>query len=222
MFCHHCGTKIAQDAAFCPACGTPVKSQADNPIANTKRLNGWSSVYNDPTILAAAQKNKKSAFGCAWILTLLFPVGFLIAGIFVDELPLTEAAEIGVGLGLLMLIINMLRIRSMKKPIWEGVVIKKYKKEKQEYDKEDDVSYYTDFILVIQKHTGKKVRIARKNSRELYDYFAVGDRVRFHPVFGTYEKYDKSKDKIIYCNVCSMMNSINDDRCKRCNNLLFK
>lgn len=37
-----------------------------------------------------------------------------------------------------------------------------------------------------------------------------------------YEKYDKSKDRIIYCNVCSMMNPIQNDRCKRCNNLLFK
>jgi hypothetical protein len=41
-------------------------------------------------------------------------------------------------------------------------------------------------------------------------------------MFGTYEKYDKSKDRIIYRNVCTTMNPIQNDRCKRCNNLLFK
>lgn len=56
----------------------------------------------------------------------------------------------------------------------------------------------------------------------MYDYLSVGDRVRYHPAFETYEKYDKSKDKIIYCNVCRMMNPVANDRCKRCDNLLFK
>jgi uncharacterized paraquat-inducible protein A len=56
----------------------------------------------------------------------------------------------------------------------------------------------------------------------MFDYLSVGDRVRYHPTFGTYEKYDKSKDRIIYCNICRMMNPIKNDRCKRCNNLLFK
>ncbi len=50
----------------------------------------------------------------------------------------------------------------------------------------------------------------------------VGDRVRYHPRFGAYEKYDKSKDRIIYCIVCDEMNPIQNDRCKKCNNLLFK
>ena len=57
---------------------------------------------------------------------------------------------------------------------------------------------------------------------EMYDYFKVGDRVRYHPAFATYEKFDKSRDSIIYCNVCSMMNPVSNDRCERCANLLFK
>lgn len=75
---------------------------------------------------------------------------------------------------------------------------------------------------MIQTTTGRKHRIARDSHREMYDYFKVGDRVRYHPAFATYEKFDKSRDSIIYCNVCSMMNPISNDRCERCANLLFK
>jgi hypothetical protein len=222
MICQHCGAKITQGATFCADCGIPVERPAQDSRAHPTGLIGWSARCNDPEILAAAQKNKKSAIGCAWIFTLLFPVGFLIAGLLIDELPLVEAVVIGAGLGVMMLFINLLRIRDMKKPVWEGVVTEKYQKERREYDREDNVSYYTEFVLVMRKDTGKKIRLFHKNRRELYDYFAVGDRVRFHTAFNTYEKYDKSKDKIIYCNVCSMTNPITNDRCKRCKNPLFK
>ncbi len=232
MFCKFCGLKLPADALFCVGCGAPTEpTAADKNVAAKTRpggnvpqrgLVGWSDKCNHPEIIAAAQKNKKSAIGCAYVLTLLFPIGFFIAGLLVDELPLGEAVIIGAGLGLFMLLINLMRVRDMKKQIWDGVVIEKYQKERREYDKEDNVSYYTDYVLVIQKDTGKKVRLVNKNRRELYDYINVKDRVRYHPAFSTYEKYDKSKDKIIYCNVCSTMNPMGNERCKRCNNLLFK
>lgn len=47
---------------------------------------------------------------------------------FVDDLPRNEAIIIGVGLGLLMLVINLIRIKDMKKPVWEGVVTEKFHK----------------------------------------------------------------------------------------------
>jgi hypothetical protein len=82
---------------------------------------------------------------------------------------------------------------------------------------------YTEFTTVINTDAGKKKKIVERDSgRLMYDYLTVGDRVHYHPMFGTYEKYDKSKDRIIYCNVCSTKNLIQNDRCKQCNNLLFK
>ncbi len=192
------------------------------PRDDTLGLAGWSSRCDDPEILAAAQSNRKSAIGCAWALGLLFPMGFAIAGLFVKELALGEALIIGSGMGALMIVINLLRARSMKKPVWEGVVIERYQKDRHKYDRSDNVTYYTEFVLVIQTTTGRKRRIARDNDRKMYDYLKVGDRVRYHPAFDSYEKFDKSRDSIIYCNVCSMMNPISNDRCERCSNLLFK
>ena len=101
-----------------------------------------------------------------------------------------------------------------------GIVVNQYSKEN--YNDPDTTETYTEYTTIINTNAGKKKTIVEKDSgRHMYDYLSVGDRVRFHPRFGTYEKYDKFKDRI-YCNVCSMMNPIQNDRCKRCNNLLFK
>ncbi|HBN95377.1 MAG TPA: hypothetical protein DDZ66_03680 [Firmicutes bacterium] len=187
-------------------------------------LVGWSAVSEDPEVLEAARKNRRSSLGCAWIFALLFPAGFLLAGLLVEEMPFTDAIIIGVSLGALMLIINLVRIRGMKKPVWEGVVTEKFQKERRSHNRGDDsFMSYTEFTVLIRTDQGKKKRIIEKgSSRHMYDYLAVGDRVRYHPTFETYEKYDKSKDKIIYCNVCRMMNPITNDRCERCKNRLFK
>ena len=150
---------------------------------------------------------------------------FPIAGMLMDDFPFGESLVIGVGIAFIMLVINLLALRKTKQPMWEGVVVNQYSKEKSEHRGGEDDNYrtYTEYNTIITTDTGKKKTIVEKDSgRHMYDYLSVGDRVRFHPRFGTYEKYDKSKDRIIYCNVCSMMNPIQNDRCKRCDNLLSK
>jgi len=226
--CAACGATIPDGAEFCINCGTDV-SAAATPAATESTvpsqathyfppqssdigstgLVGFSERYNSSEILAAAQKNKKSSIGCMWILVFVPLIGFPVAGLLMDDFPFGESLVIGVGIAMIMLTVNLLALRKTKKPIWEGVVVNKYSKERSEHRGGDD--------------DGKKKTIVEKDSgRNMYDYLAVGDRVRYHPKFGTYEKYNKSKDRIIYCNVCSMMNPIQNDRCKRCNNLLFK
>jgi hypothetical protein len=186
---------------------------------------GFSDRCHSPEILAAAEKSKKFSIGCMWILVFVPLIGFPIAGLLMDDFPFGESLVIGVGIALVMLVVNLLALRKTKQPMWEGVVVNKYSKEKSEHRGGEDDNYrtYTEYTTIINTDADKKKTIVEKDSgRHMYDYLSVGDRVRFHPKFGTYEKYDKSKDRIIYCNVCSMMNPIQNDRCKRCNNLLFK
>lgn len=230
--CASCGTEMPSDADFCISCGTAKGNGAPQPAPNgvayapsNARLVGFSDYCNHSEILAAAKGNKKFAVGCMWILTLVPLIGFPIAGLLIDDMPFGEAAVIGVGIAVVMLIFNLIALRRAKKPMWEGVVVNKYSKEKSEHrgGEDDNWRTYTEYNTIINTDAGKKKTIVEKDSgRHMYDYLSVGDRVRFHPRFGTYEKYDKSKDRIIYCNVCSMMNPIQNDRCKRCNNLLFK
>ena len=155
---------------------------------------------------------------------MVFPLGFLLAGLCVDEMPLKEVFISGTILGVAMFGINLVRIKDVKKPMWEGVVTAKLHKERREHNRGDDsFRYYTEFTVVIRTEAGKTKRlVARDSHKEMYDYLALGDRVRYYPAFDSFEKYDKSRDSIIYCNVCRMINSIESERCKSCNNLLFK
>jgi hypothetical protein len=234
--CAACGTKLPEGAEFCIGCGAAVSPAMPQPMEPSRAaaparsqggtgLVGFSDRYNCPEILAAAQKNKKSSLGCMGILVFVPLLGFPIAGMLMDDFPFSESVVIGIGIAFIMLVINLLALRKTKQPMWEGVVVNQYSKEKSEHRGGEDDNYrtYTEYNTIITTDTGKKKTIVEKGSgRHMYDYLSVGDRVRFHPRFGTYEKYDKSKDRIIYCNVCSMMNPIQNDRCKRCNNLLFK
>ena len=185
-------------------------------------LVGWSDVANSPEM--ETKEEQEIGHGLDLVFTLLFPVGFLIAGLLSDEVPLSEALIIGIGLGLLILALNLWRIAGMKKPVWDGVVMKKVEKKRYKRDNDDGSSQsYMEYIVLIRTERGKKKRIVeRQRDRAMYGYLDVGDRVRYHPALETYEKYDKSKDQVIYCNVCRLRNSIRNDRCERCNSLLFK
>lgn len=236
MFCYNCGDRLPEGAEFCTGCGKAVNLRTPEPMEVSQAassdpsqgdagLVGFSDRCNSPEILAAAQKNKKSSIGCMWILFFVPLIGFPVAGLLMDDFPFGESLVIGVGISLVMLVVNLLTLRKTNQPMWEGVVVNKYSKEKSEHrgGKDDNWRTYTEYNTIINTDAGKKKTIVEKDSnRHMYDYLDIGDKVRFHPKFGTYEKYDKSKDRIIYCNVCSMMNPIQNDRCKRCNNLLFK
>ena len=234
--CTACGAMLPEGAEFCIGCGKAVNSATSEPMEphhvatpappqSGAGLVGFSDRYNCPEILAAAQINRKSSLGCMGILVFVPLIGFPVAGLLMDDFPFGESLVIGVGIALVMLVVNLLALRRTKQPMWEGVVVNQYSKEKSEHRGGEDDNYrtYTEYTTIINTDAGKKKTIVEKGSgRHMYDYLSVGDRVRFHPKFGTYEKYDKSKDRIIYCNVCTMMNPIQNDRCKRCNNLLFK
>ena len=251
LFCSNCGTKaqqdksnicanckaqIPEDAVFCINCGTAVNNGEivsgkddtsilqESDTIETAGLVGFSERYRSPEILEAAQKNRKSSIGCMWILVFVPLIGFPVAGLLMDDFPFGESVVIGIGIALVMLIVNLLGLRRAKQPMWEGVVINKFSKERREHKKSDDTyRTYTEYTTIIRMDTGKEKKLTERDSRrDMYEYLDIGDRVRYHPKFDTFEKYDKSKDRIIYCNVCSMMNPIQNDRCKRCNNLLFK
>lgn len=236
-FCTSCGAPLEADARFCTACGTPVappippqappQQQAyQAPQQQFGRgyapLVGWTQRHMDPQIVARAEKNKKAAWAFTIFLAIAFPVGFTIAGFAVDDMPIEEAVIIGFGLGIMMLIIGLVRIASMKKGIWEGTVVDKYKKNKIEHTSDDSTHYRMHYTIVVKEESGKSHKLNYVDNAAMYDYFNVGDRIRCHQAFGTYEKYDKSRDSYIFCNVCGKLNDITNDTCVSCHMPLFK
>lgn len=193
-------------------------------LEDHRSLVGWSDVASSPEMMETMKRNKKSAMAWMWTFALLFPIGFSIVGLLFDEMPLSDALTIGIGLGLFVTVINVWRMMGMKKPVWEGIVTDKLEKKRYRRDRDDGSSQsYMEYIVLIRTERGKKKRIVEgQRDRVMYDYLGIGDRVRYHPALETYEKYDKSKDEVIYCNVCRLRNSIHNDRCDRCTSLLFK
>ena len=227
-FCSKCGAAISENTRFCSACGNAVQSDTRQQASDFRQdrpqsLVGWTNRHLEPAVLARAAKNKKAAWIFTVFLTIAFPVGFFIAGNFTDDLPLSEAVIIGVGLGLLMLLIGLVRISRMKSGTWDGTVTDKKHKQKVEHDQDDSSTRYrTVYTLVLTEDNGKKHKLNYTDNRALYDYFNIGDRVRCHMAFSTYEKYDKSRDTMLFCNICATINDITSDTCKSCHLPLFK
>lgn len=141
-----------------------------------------------------------------WVLEVVPLIGFPFAGLLMEDFPLGEAAIIGVGIALFMLIANLFALRKSKKPIWEGAVVNKYSKERYEQrdSKGSNGRTYTEYTTVITTDAGKKKTIIEKDSgRHMYDYLSVGDRVRFHPMeaiayLESYQSYQHSTITVGY------------------------
>lgn len=125
--CTACGAELPEGAEFCIGCGNavnpaapetvqPSRTAASPPPQGGAGLVGFSDRYNCPEILAAAQKNKKFSIGCMWILVLVPLVGLPVAGRLMDDFPFGESLVIGVGIALVMLVINLLALRKTRQP----------------------------------------------------------------------------------------------------------
>ena len=144
-FCTKCGSAQSADARFCPSCGSAQVTATTQPTAGSNQAPlqqyiGWTSRHLDPAVIQRAEKNKKNAWAFTIFLTAAFPIGFALAGILMEDMPLDEALIIGIGLGLLMLIIGIVRISRMKSGIWEGTVTDKKQKRKMDHSQSDDVA----------------------------------------------------------------------------------
>ena len=84
------------------------------------------------------------------------------------------------------------------------------------------IDYYTEYAVIFSDERGKMHRLTAEDDDTQYNYFQVGDHVRHHAGLNSYEKYDKTKDSIIFCSACATLCDINDDYCFRCKCPLLK
>jgi len=192
-------------------------------------LVGYSYKIKDPAFDKYVAATKRYAWIFAWIMFFIFTGSFTYYGATSSEMENPQAFFIGVGLGVMMLVIAFLMnlSRSLQKD-WDGVVTghKVEDKERKIYNTGDKNDYYLQdyklFKVIITATNGKVHQIVSEDDETLYDYYKDGDKVRHHGKLHTFEKYDKSKDTIIFCNACATLNDINDNVCHRCNCPLLK
>ena len=140
-----------------------------------------------------------------------------------------ESLYIGLGIGGMFLAIAFFQILGRKRSTtWDGVVTDrtvKQKRRKQSTGGDKNDYYwvnYTEYTVEISSDGGKKHFIVVDDDDTLYNFYRVGDRVRHHGGLKTFEKYDKSRDGIIFCNACATKCDIGDDVCFRCGCPLLK
>lgn len=236
MFCKNCGTQIAENARFCARCGTQTASVPTAPQAASYQSFtmggsiGFSARIQDPAFAGYVRKSNQWAGIFAVILAVAAVIGFYIAGESSgSEMENPQSLFIGLGIGGMFLLIAFFQILGRKRSrTWDGAVIDKtvrQKTRKRSYGNDNDdyhIEHYTEYTVVIQDDTGRKHRLAVENDDTVFNYYQVGDRVRHHAGLNSYEKYDKSRDSIIFCNACANLCDIREDRCPRCQCPLLK
>ncbi len=180
-------------------------------------------------------KVKKTSRTWGVIAVLLPLVIALCVGVFSKETTIAKALPIGLGISAIFLIFNIVSWlkESAKKP-WKGVVVDKEilpvtRKENSRgtrdmYGKRRDNTRH-EVRLVHVRDEGGKIHTIEVGvlSGHIYDYFKVGDELRFVPGFPfPYEKRDKSADGYTVCMWCSNKVDINADTCPRCHKLVIK
>lgn len=195
-------------------------------MENNSRI-GYSKKINDKAFSKYLESTSKWSLYFSLGLALIAVIGFFIYGETSSEMNNPGALFIGLGIGMMFILIALFQNRSRKKSkTWDGVVIDKKiekKKKKESYsDGGNTWKIYDLYTVIIKSNTGKKHTITAQDDDTLYNYYHIGDQVRRHAGLNTYEKYDKSKDSIIFCNACSSLNNIEDDYCFRCKCPLLK
>ena len=231
-YCPGCGTQLEDGVRFCPKCGSaqgaaPVQAQrAPAEPSRTAPAPGFSSRVNDPEILAALKKNRRSSGIFGLILVPLPLAGFLIYAAVSGNMEISDALKYGAIVSAVFLVFALIGLfKGRAKNAYDAVVTDKSTRRASRHGSDGDNTYYTEYVTVARTDDGKKKTIVeREGSRTpAWDYLPVGARFRYHPQFGfPYELYDKSAAPYIACVSCATKNEPTADRCKKCGIPLLK
>lgn len=227
MYCKHCGTALPDDTRFCTGCGTQIVEATDSRPATRGGRVGYSQRIHDPAFAKYLKNTNRWSAIFSMILAVAAVIGFAIYGETSREMENPQALFIGLGIGGMFLVIAVYSIIARKRSkTWDGVVVDKtVKKKTRRHDtgnNDSNINYYTEYAVIVRDERGKDHRMTAEDDRTVFDYFQVGDPMRHHAGLNSYEKYDKSRDSIIFCNACATLCDIGDDVCWRCNCPLLK
>ncbi len=227
MYCNHCGVQLLEDAKFCDVCGEQNGAAKQTASVLSGGSVGYSARINDPAFAGYVKNTNRWAAIFSGIMAVAAVAGFYISGeMGVDDMENPQALFIGMGIGGMFLLIALGTVIGRKRSkTWDGVVVdKKVKKKKRRQGSQDDYDYvdYLEYAVIIQERGGKNHRLTAEDDDTMYNYYQIGDWVRHHGGLNSYEKYDKSKDCIIFCNACATLCDIKDDKCFRCKCPLLK
>jgi hypothetical protein len=178
----------------------------------------FSPKIEDPSYSRYKKDSVAWSFLFSFILFVIAVIAFPIYGNSTGELDWPESLFYGMGIGWMFVAIAGLQtIKRRIDKTWDGTVI-----DKQVYSKFYNNEPHTQYVIKIEKDSGKIKTVKWTDYSELFDYYETGDRVRHHKGLFYYEKYDKSRDSLILCIACRHFNDIKEDFCTMCKCPLLK
>ncbi len=235
MFCNNCGAQIQANAKFCTNCGTPQSSGSPNTPPPPPPLNGqgsglvgFSNKAHDPAFEKFKSDTKKGANIFALIMIAALTIGGGIYGAVSRDADNPQAILIGFGLGVAYYIFGMIFTRKQQKvkPSWDGVVADKTAKKRWKNVNYGDTTRrvsYMQYVVHFKGNNGESHKVVdADDQRTLYDYYQIGEKVRYHGHLNAIEKYDKRGVPFLICAACTTINDVQNDNCRRCKVPLLK
>lgn len=229
FFCSRCGQRLETRKKTCQSCGfgfgtaDPYKGQ---PALGAGGI-GWSQRVNDP-LFANYQKNSRRYMVIfATMLAVVVPVIMLATG----DLQWDEEGKMVMGVigGMYFLLaIIMCRNTMRKGREWLGVVEDKKCFQREKWGSRDSKGRrqkvrYSEYVVYVRLREGKLHEL-KYNDHTLYDYYSIGDHLHCHRKknLRAVEKYDKSRDAILFCGACGRICDARADYCAACGCPLLK
>ncbi|AFA50017.1 hypothetical protein [Acetobacterium woodii] len=218
FFCSQCGSKLKGNNQKCPHCG--FNFQSKNPYGDKEALGsggiGWSDKINDP-LYAKYQYNKRKVI-LLFSMVLIIAIPILLVSI--GDLELNQEGFFVIAIVTSMFfLIAFFSIRDTKRygKEWEGIVIDK----KESLQTKNKIQRNV-IIIQLENHNIKELSFADNLTH--YAYYNIGDRIKSHNKknIHTIEKFDKSKDVILFCPSCGYLCDSRDNYCRACGSPLLK
>ena len=192
-----------------------TKINLKREVPKKKRRIGYSKVVSSPEFIAKLRQHnfKNLLMGLTLIIA---PMFFLIIYSFLTKrITPSDAFKFGLGIGVVISFFEsvIFLYRTFGKP-WEGMVMSKRFETRTRQKGKYHTETYVAYVLTLTTDTGKtKDIVENDHSGYYYEHFNVEDRVKYHPSFDYYEKFDKTNDREVLCPFCSKVVSIEKNRC---------
>ncbi len=215
---------IANDAAetFPTNTKRKINLKRETPKKKIRRI-GYSKVVTTPEFLAKLRQHNLKSLLKGLLLTFSPLIILLIMSLFSRDI--TPKDALNFGLGIAVVIAFFLSIIILKRAFgksWEGMVMARRVESRVRRKNRGRDETYVVYVLTLITDTGETKFIEEfYHSGFYYNHFNVEDRVKYHPSFDYYEKFDKTNDIELLCPFCSNVVSIKKTHCS-CGTPLIK